>query len=68
MFNVDDYYIIGMVNKNTGGMTFDFVGSNTHSFYRDYSSYSSTLGYNAYFFVDGSAGAEVSITGYMDTY
>lgn len=68
MFNVSDSYVIRMVNKNTGYMTYNFIGSSTHSFYHDYSN-STQLGKDAYFFIDGEAyNAQVSIVGYMDTY
>lgn len=71
MYSVSDSYRINMYNKNNPILyVYNTIGSNTHSFHKDYSYYATTLGYDAYFCIDGTygSGAHVSITGYMDTY
>lgn len=70
MYNVNDAYKIGMINKYSGYGHYEIVGANQHGLYFDFSGYAGTLLQDAYFCIDGTygSGAHVSIVGYVDTY
>ena len=69
IYSVSDDYCCGLINYyNTTIRSYKYIGPTAHSFDIWAGSTGKNFGYRAFFYIDCSLGAEVSINGFVDTW